>query len=266
MTQERSPGTVTGAAASVSGGRLVGKNAIITGASSGIGEAAARLFVAEGGSVAMVARNQEALEAIADDLGDAAIAVPLDITRPDDVAAMVERVDAELGGIDIAVNSAGVAITLPLAETDAATWQQVIDINLSASFYIARETGLRMLAGRGGVIINIGSEMSMMGFETMSAYCASKWGLIGMTKALAAELAPTIRVNAVCPGPTETPMCIGYFERADDPQAVHDMTLARIKLGRLATPESVAAGILYLVADAPYATGAVLNLDGGTTI
>jgi NAD(P)-dependent dehydrogenase (short-subunit alcohol dehydrogenase family) len=101
--------------------------------------------------------------------------------------------------------------------------------------------------------------------ETLSAYCAAKHGIIGLTRALAAELAPTVRVNAVCPGPTDTPMLNGYIEAAEDPKAVWDMTLARVRLSRVAKAEEMAAGILYLIS-APHATGAVLNLDGGSTL
>jgi NAD(P)-dependent dehydrogenase (short-subunit alcohol dehydrogenase family) len=114
---------------------------------------------------------------------------------------MVGRVDVELGGIDLVVNCAGLAVALPLEQLDATVWQSVIDVNLSGTFYVAREAALRMVAGRGGVTITIGSEMSVMGMETLSAYCAAKAGIIGLTKALAAELAPHVRVNAVCPAP-----------------------------------------------------------------
>jgi NAD(P)-dependent dehydrogenase (short-subunit alcohol dehydrogenase family) len=248
-------------------GRMSGRTAVITGASSGIGEATARLFAAEGAKVALVSRRGEVLERIADEIGgDGVYALAADITDPDDVEAMVARADAEMDGIDVVVNCAGLAIALPLAATDAAVWRSVIDTNLSGSYYVAREVGLRMVAARGGSIVNVGSEMSMMGMQTLVAYCAAKWGLIGMTKALAAELAPTVRVNAICPGPTSTPMFHGYCDSAPDPEAVYEATVARIRLGTVATAESVAEGILYLTANAPFATGATLNLDGGTTI
>ena len=244
---------------------LAGKTALVTGASSGIGNVTAQALAQRGVRVAATGRREAELDTLVDELGEGALSIPADLTDPQQAAAVVERVDRELDGIDIVVNSAGLAIALPLAETDADVWRQVIDINLSASFYIAREAGLRMAAGRGGAIVNIGSEMSVQGMETLTAYCASKWGLIGLTKALACELAPKVRVNAVCPGPTETAMMRGYFEAADDPQAVEAMTRARIRLDRIAAPEEQTAAILYLLT-APQATGAVLNLDGGSTL
>jgi len=244
---------------------LAGKNALVTGASSGIGEATVRALVTQGAQVAMVSRREAEMTTIAKQLNGSAHVYPADITQSDEVADIVGRVSAELDGIDIVVNSAAIAIALPLAETDPSVWRTVIDVNLSGTFYIAREAGLRMLENRGGVIINIGSEMSVQGMETLSAYCAAKWGIIGLTKALACELAPTVRVNAMCPGPTDTPMYNNYVADSPDPEAVREMTLARIRLSRVPHPDEMAAAILYLIS-APHATGAVLNLDGGSTL
>jgi NAD(P)-dependent dehydrogenase (short-subunit alcohol dehydrogenase family) len=244
---------------------LAGKTALVTGASSGIGNVTAQALAQRGVRVAVTGRREPELGALVNELGGGALAIPADITDPDQAAALVDRADHELDGLDLLVNSAGLAIALPLAETDADVWRQVIDINLSGCFYVAREAGLRMAEGRGGAIVNIGSEMSVQGMETLTAYCASKWGLIGLTKAMACELAPKVRVNAVCPGPTETAMMRGYFAAADDPKAVEDMTVARIRTDRIAAPEEQAAAILYLLT-APQATGAVLNLDGGSTL
>lgn len=246
-------------------GRLSGRSALVTGASSGIGEATARALVNEGARVAIVSRREAELAAIADGLNGSAHVYAADITQADEVADVVGRADADLDGIDIVVNSAGIAIALPLDETTPDVWRNVIDVNLSGTFYVAREAGLRMLANGGGTIVNIGSEMSVQGMQTLTAYCAAKHGIIGLTKALAAELAPTVRVNAVCPGPTDTPMLNGYVDAAEDPQAVWDMTLARVRLSRVAKAEEMAAGIMYLIT-APHATGAVLNLDGGSTL
>ena len=244
---------------------LAGKTALVTGASSGIGNVTAQALAQRGVRVAVTGRREDELDALVEEIGEGALSIPADITDPEQATSLVDRADRELDGIDMVVNSAGLAIALPLAETDADVWRQVIDINLSASFYVAREAGLRMAAGRGGTIVNIGSEMSVQGMETLTAYCASKWGLIGLTKAMACELAPKVRVSAVCPGPTETAMMRGYFEAADDPKAVEEMTLARIRTDRIAAPEEQAAAILYLLT-APQATGAVLNLDGGSTL
>lgn len=244
--------------------RLSGRRALITGASSGIGAATARLFAAEGAHVALLARTPEPLERLADELG--ATSIPADVADPEQVRRAVAAASDGLGGIDVVVNSAGIAAPLALADLDARAWQETIDINLSGSFYVGREAGLRMLAAGGGTIVNIGSELSFIGMAFYVGYCASKAGVIGLTKALAAELAPTVTVNAVCPGPVDTPMLRAEFECFSDPKGAYDGTIERVPLKRLATPEEVAAAILYLVADATYATGTTLELDGGTTI
>lgn len=248
------------------GQRLAGKRALVTGASSGIGEATARLFAQHGASVALVARRPEPLKRLAAELGGDAIALPADVTKPDQVRAAVEEAVKRLGGLDVVVNSAGVAMPVRLEDLDAAEWRRVLDSNLSGTFYVAREAGLRMRAAGGGTIVNIGSELSFIGMPMYAAYCASKAGVIGLTKALAAELAPTVTVNAICPGPVDTPMLDGEFAVSGDAAKALEETIARVPLHRLATADEVALGILYLVADASYATGTALGLDGGSTI
>jgi NAD(P)-dependent dehydrogenase (short-subunit alcohol dehydrogenase family) len=247
-------------------GKLAGKRALITGAGSGIGASTARLFSAEGARVALLGRRLQPLSELATELGDGAIVIQADVTSPDQVHAAVIQAFDELGGLDIVVNSAGVALPVRLEDLDATEWRRVIDSNLSGSFYVAREAGLRMREAGGGTIVNIGSELSVLGMAQYVAYCASKAGVIGLTKALAAELAPTVTVNAINPGPVDTPMLHAEFEAFGDAHAAYAATIERVPLRRLATADEVATGILYLVADAPYATGATLELDGGTTI
>lgn len=246
--------------------RLGGRRALITGGSSGIGAATARLFVREGARVALVARRPEPLQRLAADLGDAVLAMPADVSDPERVAGVVAETWERLGGLDIVVNSAGVVSPTALVDLDARAWRGVIDINLSGTFYVAREAGLRMAANGGGTIINLGSDLSVLGMGLYVAYCASKAGVLGLTKALAAELAPAVTVNAVCPGPVDTPMLESEFGTFPDPKAAHDATIDRLPLHRLGTADEVAAAILYLAADASYATGTTLELDGGSTI
>ncbi len=246
-------------------GRMAGKRAIVTGASSGIGKATAQLFVREGGRVALVARRQAVLEELAEGLGPQTTAVPADIADPTQVTdAFATAVDF-LGGLDVVVNCAGIAEPMALPDLDAERWHETIETNLSGSFYVAREAAEVMLAAGSGTIILVGSELSVLGMPMYSAYCASKAGVLGLMRALAAELAPTVTVNAVCPGPVDTPMLRAELELFPDPQAAHDGTIARVPLHRLATPEDVAPGILYLATEAPYATGTTLELDGGAT-
>jgi NAD(P)-dependent dehydrogenase (short-subunit alcohol dehydrogenase family) len=247
---------------SVAAAPLAGRVALVTGASSGIGAAAARALAAAGASVALVARRREPLEALAAELGgDAALPLVADVADSGQVDAAVTATVERFGRLDAVVNCAGVSIPATLADTDDATWRAVIDANLSGSFFVARAAAPRM--GEGGSIVNVGSELSQIGMEMCVAYCASKAGVIGLTKALAVELAPRIRVNAVCPGPVDTPMLSAEFELFGEESRAE--TLARVPLGRLASPEEIAGAILYLTADAPYATGTALALDGGST-
>jgi NAD(P)-dependent dehydrogenase (short-subunit alcohol dehydrogenase family) len=243
-----------------------GSRVLITGASSGVGRAAARDLVGDGARVAVLARREEALRELQDELGDAVLPLPTDVADPAAVAAAVAAADEAFGGLDVAINAAGVGMPTPLEDLDADGWREVIDINLSGTFHIARETGLRMLAAGGGSIVNVGSELSSIGMGQYSAYCASKFGVIGLTKALAAELAPTVRVNVVCPGPIDTPMMDAEIEWYPDPEATRREAIERVPLKRFAQPEEVVRAIRFLAFEAPFATGAVLPLDGGTTM
>jgi 3-oxoacyl-[acyl-carrier protein] reductase len=227
---------------------------------------AARRFAREGAGVALLARRERLLSDLADELGEGAIAFATDVADPGAVAASVSAAWEALGGLDVVVNAAGVGLPTPLEDLDARGWQEVIDINLSGTFFVAREAGLRMLAGGGGSIVNIGSELSSIGAAMYAPYCASKFGVVGLTKALAAELAPKVRVNVVCPGPIDTPMMDAEIEWYPDPEATRREATERVPLKRFATPEEVVEAIDFLAFGAPFATGAVLPLDGGTTM
>jgi NAD(P)-dependent dehydrogenase (short-subunit alcohol dehydrogenase family) len=243
-----------------------GARVLITGASSGVGQAAARDLARDGARVALLARRADALSGLAAELGDAALPLPTDVSDPGAVAAAVATAEERLGGLDVAINAAGVGMPTPLEDLDAPGWREVIDINLSGTFYVARETGLRMLAGDGGTIVNVGSELSSIGMSQYSPYCASKFGVIGLTKALAAGLAPSVRVNVVCPGPIDTPMMDAEIEWYPDPEATRREAIERVPLKRFAQPEEVVRAIRFLAFEAPFATGTVLPLDGGTTV
>jgi NAD(P)-dependent dehydrogenase (short-subunit alcohol dehydrogenase family) len=246
-------------------GRLAGKRALVTGASSGIGLATARLFAAEGGQVALVARRRDTLETLAREFGPRALAAPADVADSSQVRAAVDAAFAAFGGIDIVVNAAGVYAPVPLKDLTPAIWRDLIDINLSGTFYVCREAGLRMLEGEGGAIINIGSELSHIGMALSSHYCASKAGVLGLTKALAVELAPKVTVNMIAPGPVDTPMMESEMNWYPDPAAARQAATDRVPLRRWASAEEVARAALFFALDAPYATGASLALDGGTT-
>lgn len=237
--------------------------AIITGASSGIGLATARRIHADGGTVALLATRAAMLDGIASELGDRAFAVPTDVSDPSQVSASIERSFELLGDVDLVVNSAGVDGPSALLDITDEKWARSIGVNLSGPFYVSRESARRLKGG--SCIINIGSELSFMGMGLYVDYCASKAGLIGLTQALAAELAERqIRVNAICPGPVDTPMMEAEIAWFPNPDEVRQMAVDRVPLKRWATPDEIADAVVYM-AGAKFATGAAWSLDGGTT-
>ncbi len=237
--------------------------AIITGGSSGIGLATAKKVHAAGGSVALMATRESALHAIVTDLGERACAFAVDVSDRLRVDAAVAAAFDALGDVDLVVNAAGVCYSpAAIDEMDVANWDKTIGVNLSGVFYVSRAAAIRMAAGS---IVNIGSELSLMGMGLYVDYCASKAGLIGLTRAMAAELAARhIRVNAVCPGPVDTPMMDTELATFPDPIAAREGAIGRVPLKRFASPDEVADAVLFL-AEASYATGSILSLDGGTT-
>ena len=245
---------------------LLGSRVIVTGASSGVGLATAKAFAADGAKVALVARRGSIIADLALELGTSAIALPADVADPHAVASVVTAAHDAFGGLDLVVNAAGTGGPTHLEDLTPQVWRDVIDTNLSGAFYMCRTAGLRMREEGGGVIVNIGSELSSIGMACYVHYCASKFGMIGLTKALAAELAPSVRVNVVCPGPIDTPMQDAAIAWYPDPVAARRGSVERVPLKRIASPDEVVAAIRFLAVDAPFATGAVLPLDGGTTI
>ena len=237
--------------------------AIVTGAGSGIGAAAARQLLERGARVALLGRRLEPLEALAGEFEDRAMARSVDVSDASQVAGAVADTCDVLGRPTVLVNAAGIDGPSALADLTPDVWDQQIAINLSGSFYMAREAALAM--DDGGSIVNLGSELSFLGMGLYVHYCASKFGVVGMTKAMALELAPRIRVNAVCPGPVDTPMMDAELEWFDDPAATRVAATGRVPQKRFATADEIADFVLYVALSAPFATGACLSVDGGTT-
>jgi NAD(P)-dependent dehydrogenase (short-subunit alcohol dehydrogenase family) len=237
--------------------RLTGRKILITGGASGIGRATCALFLQEGASVVVLDRNTADVadvRAIAADVSDAG-----SVTR-----AMQEAAQA-MGGLDGLVNAAGVFINKDLMGTDAQTWNTTIAVNLTGTFLCVQAAVPLLRQAALATIVNLASGVGLLptgGGST--AYVASKGGVIAMTRALAAELAPGIRVNAVCPGAVETPMTDGTLRDASG--AINPAIVNRYALGRPAAPEEIAAAILFLTShESSFVTGVNLAVDGGRT-
>ncbi|HEU5024462.1 MAG TPA: glucose 1-dehydrogenase [Spirillospora sp.] len=236
-------------------GRVDGKIALISGGARGIGAASARALVAEGAKVVLGDILDEEGKAVADELGDAARYVHLDVTNPDDWAAAVQAAIAEFGGLNVLFNNAGIANGAAINRFKLEKWQKIIDINLTGPFLGIRAAADALIAAGGGSIINTSSIEGLRGTSWAHGYVASKWGLRGLTKSVAMELAPHgVRVNSLHPGLIRTPLTEGI---PDD--------MIPVPLGRPGVPEDVASFVVFLASDeSSYATGSEFVIDGGT--
>ncbi|KQU50832.1 3-oxoacyl-ACP synthase [Bosea sp. Leaf344] len=241
---------------------LTGKKALVTGATGGLGGEIARLLHRQGASVALSGTRVEALEALAAELGERAFVTPCNLSDKDSVEALVPAAEAALGGLDILVNNAGITrdnLFLRLKDED---WDSVIAVNLTAAFRLSRAAVKSMMRRRHGRIISIGSIVGTTGNPGQGNYAAAKAGLIGMSKALAAEVASrNITVNVVAPGFIESPMTQALNEKQ------REGILADVPMGRLGSGADIAAAVAYLASDeAAYITGQTLHVNGGMTM
>ena len=239
---------------------LNGKRALVTGASGGIGGGIARALHAQGASVALSGTRREALEALAAELGERAVVAPCDLGNPDEVEKLVPAAQAALGGdLDILVNNAGVTRDMLFARMSDDDWQKVIDVNLTAAFRLSRAVLRGMMKSRYGRIISITSVVGVTGNPGQANYAASKAGLIGMTKSLAAEIASrNVTVNCVAPGFITSAMTDVLNEKQKA------MILDRVPARRLGTADEVAAAVVFLASDeAAYVTGQTIHVNGG---
>jgi 3-oxoacyl-[acyl-carrier protein] reductase len=238
---------------------LTGKTALVTGASGGIGAQIARALHAQGATVALSGTRREALDALGGELGERSHVLPADLSQPEAAAELIASAEAAMGRLDILVNNAGLTkdgLALRMSDAD---WAKVLDVDLAAPFRLSRAALKFMLRRKSGRIINIGSVVGSTGNAGQANYAAAKAGLIGLTKALAQEVASRgITVNLIAPGFISTAMtdALSDAQRAD--------LAGKIPLGRLGTPADIAAAAVYLAAEeAGWITGTTLHINGG---
>jgi NAD(P)-dependent dehydrogenase (short-subunit alcohol dehydrogenase family) len=247
---------------------LAGKVAFVTGASRGIGEAIARRFAAEGARVALAARDEVACRRIAGDLqrqGSESFAISCDVTLAFSVSNAIASCAARWGRIDILVNNAGLSGPTPLSDPDDSRWNAILATNLTAVFRVIREAAPFIPSG--GRVLNVSSVLGRFGVAGMGAYVAAKHGVIGLTRALALELAPRqITVNALVPGWVESDMARDSFRRIAEgsEEQGREMAAKMAPLGRVLDPSEVAGLAAYLASDdAKSITGQAITIDGG---
>jgi NAD(P)-dependent dehydrogenase (short-subunit alcohol dehydrogenase family) len=240
---------------------LTGKNVLVTGGASGIGQATVARFLEEGATVCVLDRSAEARDRVMQELPGLAAALDADVSKLDQVQAAFADAVKCMGSVDVLINNAGISIRHDFLDITPDEWDQVLNVNLKGAFYVAQTAARHMMDKGGGVILNTASTAGSTGYPHYADYSASKGGVIGLTLAMALELAPTVRVNAISPGYVLTPM-----QRAEYSDEMLNSVNSKIPLGRHAKPEEIAALFSFLASDdAGFATGQVYVMDGAET-
>ena len=244
------------------------KRVLVTGGTRGIGKAVVNAFNSAGAQVAINGRTADSVEKTISTISDneRLFAAPGDVGTVAGCENAVNSAIEVLGGLDILVNSAGVGVDVSLEESDESLWDTTLSVNLKGTFFCCR-AALGALRESAGNIINMASDAGLMGNPNSSIYCASKGGVVNMTRALALELAPQVRVNCVCPGYVDTDMVRrDWIDKGDDPASLEKMLCDYAPMKRMATPEEIASSVLYLAtAESEFITGSALQIDGGST-
>lgn len=244
--------------------RLDGKVALVTGASSGLGRYFAQVLAASGAKVALVARREDRIETVAREINDgggSAIALPLDVTNRDEFDSILDRIEQELGTVDILINNAGIAVEGPTLDMDDADLDRILDINTKALWSLAKRVSDRLAKqGKSGSIINIASILGLNASPSLSLYAITKAAVVQMTKAMAVDLwRYNIRVNAICPGYFRTEINSHFFDTEDGQKAIK-----RLPPRRLGEYEELEGILVLLASDASsFITGTSIPVDGG---
>lgn len=249
---------------------LTGKVALVTGAGKGIGEATAFAMAHHGASVAVADIDEEAAHAVArriEQAGGKAVSIAADVSTADGAAHIARTVREELGSLHILHNNAGIQRYGTVVTTDEPGWDEVINVNLKSVYLVSHACVPLIQEAGGGSIINTSSVQAFASQASVAAYTVSKHGILGLTRSMAVDLAPTIRVNCICPGSVDTPMLRDALADVPDPEstwrAVRNMHLLR----RVARPEEVASVVVFLASTAAsFITGAAIPVDGGLLI
>ena len=236
--------------------RLAGRRILITGGASGIGRATAALFAAQGARVAVLDRVR----------GESEISVLADVSDDASVTRAVGEAVLALGGLDGVVLNAGIDLIASVEAMKAEAWRRIMDVNLTGAFLVTQAALPAMKREATGSIVAVASGAALRPLLHRTAYCASKAALVMFAKTLSMEVAPKIRVNAVCPGAVETPLFRQSIDPSPDPAATYEEVRRRYVLERIAEPDELARAILFLISDeSSYVTGAALAVDGGRT-
>lgn len=242
----------------MAGDRLKGRRIVVTGAARGMGLATAEMFAAEGASLALCDRDEQAVRANADRLGQ--FGAGCDVADEADVERFCAEAEQAMGGVDGLINAAGIFLMKPQMETSRAEWDRVLGVNLTGTMLMCKALASAMKRAGGGTMVNIASIGGLRPSSGSTAYCVSKAGVIMLSNCLAMELGPDIRVNTVCPGTIPTDMITELLAREGTPDRLRESAA----LKRFGTPQDVVKAMLFLTSDeSSYVNGDTLTVDGG---